>query len=238
LKTPDRSPAAALLASPDSLQVVWLHLFAAGNPPGPRSAWEALWPPAAARLSGMGLPAVWSMTTHDWLIDRLKGSGFIECGRVVAYDRHLPAPETHARRTTPAVPLRETDLPSIERLDLAAFAPPWQMDSEALRETLRRSIFSAVIRRRQNVVGYLMASPTARGVHLTRLAVHPDEQNRGVGRELLTSLVNHCREQGAARITVNTQIENRRSQRLYRSLNFSETGDSYPVFRFDLARAA
>jgi ribosomal protein S18 acetylase RimI-like enzyme len=223
-----------MLAAPDGLQTAWLHLFAAGNPPGPRAGWDALWPHAAARLAADGLPSVWAMTTLDWLIDLLKCSGFDECGRIVAYGLRLPYPVAARGRFQAATPLRETDLPSVERLDRSAFAPPWQMDFDALCETFRRSIVAAVVRRGADVAGYLTASPTARGVHLTRLAVHPDEQNRGLGRELLTYLVDQCRRGGIPQITVNTQIENHRSQRLYRSLGFCRTGDAYPVFRSDL----
>ncbi len=41
------------------------------------------------------------------------------------------------------VPLRAEDLPAVETLDRRAFEPPWQMDSDALRETLERSLLSA-----------------------------------------------------------------------------------------------
>jgi ribosomal-protein-alanine N-acetyltransferase len=109
--------------------------------------------------------------------------------------------------------MQESDLPEVERLDHAAFSPPWQMDSEALKETWKQSILATILRREGQIAGYLMASHTAHGVHLTRVAVHPREQNKGLGRILITHLLNSFHHQGAPRITVNTQIENRRSQR-------------------------
>ncbi len=236
-KKPDGSPAAALLASPDRLRVVWLHLFAAADPPGARAGWDSLWPQARTSLAGMGLSSVWVMTTQEWLIDLLKGSNFLECSRVVAYSKRPSRIRTERGRMASVVTLQESDLPFIEQLDHAAFEPPWQMDSDALRETLRRSILATVLRLEERIAGYLMATPTPQGVHLTRLAVHPKEQNKGIGRALITHLLNHFLRQGAPRITVNTQIENRRSQRLYRWLGFSEMGESYPVFRFDLPPA-
>jgi ribosomal-protein-alanine N-acetyltransferase len=233
LKKPDGSLSAALLASPDRLQVAWLHLFAAGNPPGARAAWNRLWPEAQAGLARLEVPCVWVMTTLDWMIDLIRESGFAETGRVVAYalrpSRLIPTGGDLGSLS----PMQESDLPEIERLDQAAFSPPWQMDSEALRETRERSVWTAVLRREGEIAGYLMASRTPQGVHITRVAVHPREQNKGAGRLLLTRLLNVFCRQGAPRITVNTQIDNHRSRRLYRSLGFAETGESYPVFRID-----
>jgi ribosomal-protein-alanine N-acetyltransferase len=216
--------------------VAWIHLFAAGIPPGARSAWYRLWPHAAAALAGMGLSCVWAMTAESWLIDLLEGSGFGERGRVVAFAHRPSRIRTEGGPASAVAPLQESDLPAIERLDRAAFGPPWQMDPEALRETWSRSILATIVRREGRIAGYLMASPTPHGVHLTRLAVLPEEQSKGIGRALLSHLVNHFQSRGAPRITVNTQMENLRSQQLYRSLGFSESGESYPVFRLDLHR--
>jgi ribosomal protein S18 acetylase RimI-like enzyme len=233
LKKPDGSFSAALLTSPDRLQVAWLHLFAAGAPPGARAAWNRLWPEAKGGLARMKVPFIWVMTTLDWMIDLIRASGFTETDRVVAYAL-LPARPIPADGDGGALsPMEETDLQEIERLDQAAFSPPWQMDSEALREMRERSIWAAVLRREGVIAGYIMASRTPQGIHITRVAVHPRDQNRGVGRLLLVRLINLFHRQGVPRITVNTQIENRRSRRLYQSLGFTGTGESYPVFRID-----
>lgn len=229
--------AASLLASPDRLRVAWLHLFAAGNPPGTRAAWDRLWPETKTTLIRMDVPSVWVMTTEDWLIDLLSGSGFIETGRVVAYSLRPSHLRPVSARAAPITPMQESDLVEVEQLDHAAFSPPWQMDSEALQETRERSILATIFRREGKIAGYLMASHTPHGVHLTRVAVLPQEQNKGVGRLLITHLLNYLHHQGAPRITVNTQIENRRSRRLYRALGFAEMGESYPVFRIDLRPA-
>ena len=234
LKEPDGTTVASLLASPDRLRVAWLHLFAAGNPPGARAAWDLLWPTAERILTGMGLPSVWAMTTQEWLIGLLKGSGFVDHGRVVAYSQQPSRMRSEGGRTASVGLLSESDLPEVERLDHAAFAPPWQMDAEALRATWERSVLATLLRLEGRIAGYLMAVATPQGVHLTRLAVHPDQQNMGIGRALIFHLLNHFHRLGAPRITVNTQIENRRSQRLYSSLGFREMEESYPVLRIDL----
>ena len=86
-------------------------------------------------------------------------------------------------------PISESDLSVIERLDQAAFAPPWQMDGDALRETWRRSIWASGFHREGRLAGFLLATPTPQGVHISRLAVHPEHQNKGIGRSLTGCLL-------------------------------------------------
>jgi ribosomal-protein-alanine N-acetyltransferase len=225
---------ASLLASPDQLGTAWLHLFAADSPPGAAAAWRQLWPEAEKILSGMELDSVWAMATQPWLRALLKGDGFSDRGTVIAYCQQpvTALPETEPMKQI--VPLRGEDLPAVEALDRSAFEPPWQMDTDALRETLERSLLSAGLVGEGRISGYLMAVATPHGVHLTRLAVDPRDQGRGFGRALTAYAVNHFYRLGAPWITVNTQSGNRRSRQLYHSMGFSEMQETYPVLRIDL----
>jgi ribosomal protein S18 acetylase RimI-like enzyme len=230
----DGSTAASLLASPDGLGTAWLHLFASETPPGAPAAWSLLWPAAQQILSRMRLASVWAMATQPWLLNLLQSSGYARSDTVIAYCQQpsqlWPVSELMQRID----PLREEDLPAVEILDRAAFAPPWQMDSDALRETLKHSLLAAAFRSEGRIAGYFMAVATAHGVHLTRLAVDPRDQNRGIGRAMTAFVLNHFYRQNAPWITVNTQSENRRSRRLYRSMGFSEMQETYPVLRIAL----
>jgi len=182
----------------------------------------------------MGLPAVWAMTTQPWLMDMLQESGFSGCGRVVAFSRQAHQTFPEGEDGISVVEMREADLSPVEQLDHLAFLPPWQIDSDALRVTFERSMLAIVHRSEDRVTGYLMAGAAPQGLHITRIAVHPEYQRKGIGRGLLIRLLDFGRRRGALRFTVNTQHDNHRSRKLYRSLGFYELGESYPVFRFDL----
>jgi ribosomal protein S18 acetylase RimI-like enzyme len=61
-------------------------------------------------------------------------------------------------------------------------------------------------------------------VHLT-LVVHPGWQGRGVGRALLTSLIEWARTAPAVeKIELNVRSSNTAAQTLYRKLGFTEIG--------------
>jgi ribosomal-protein-alanine N-acetyltransferase len=234
LKKPDGTFSASILISPDQLGVAWLHLFAVSVPQGLPAAWDLLWKEAQTILTGMHLTSVWVMTTHGWLIHLLYHSGFSECGRVIALGRPAGLAQPAQREAGSIAPMAAADLADIERLDHDAFQPPWRMDSDALRATFERSLLSFVHRSGEHLSGYLMTAAAPQGLHITRIAVHPELQRQGIGRALLARLLNESHPLGARRITVNTQIENQRSRQLYHAMEFFETGETYPVFRFDL----
>ncbi len=233
LRAPDGKPAAAILVSPDGLGVAWLHLFAASDPPGYRPAWLDLWAEAKRQFAENPPASVWAMTTQAWLIDLLLESGFSGHGRVIAFSRHAFGARPSGPEEASIAPMAEADLPPVEQLDHRTFSTPWQMDSDALRTTLERSLLAAVHRTGNRITGYLMASDAPQGLHITRIAVDPEFQRRGIGRALLIHLLRFGQRRGALRITVNTQHDNPRSLRLYRSMGFSEFGESYPVFRWN-----
>jgi ribosomal-protein-alanine N-acetyltransferase len=198
-------------------------------------AWIALWAQAKSLLEEKHLSSVWTMTAHTWLIELLLENGFSGRGRVIAFSRQVYHPLPEDADGSSIAPMQEADLPSVEQLDHLAFIPPWQMDTDALRETLDRSLLAIVHRTGNRVTGYLMAGAAPQGMHITRVAVHPEHQRQGIGRALLVRLLRFGRRRGALRITVNTQSDNPRSRRLYRSLGFSEMGETYPVFRYDFS---
>jgi [ribosomal protein S18]-alanine N-acetyltransferase len=231
LKNPDGTLAASMLISPDRLGIAWLHLFAVSDPHNLPAAWEALWKEANTILAGMHLSSVWVMTTHDWLIHLLFQSGFSEHSRVIALGRPAAREQPSGGESAALAPMTAADLTGVKRLDHRAFQPPWRMDSDALRATFDCSLLAFVHRSGDRPDGYLMAAAAPQGMHISRIAVHPGLQRRGIGRALLIRLLNESCLLGARRITVNTQIENQSSRRLYRAMGFSETGETYPVFR-------
>lgn len=235
LQKSDGTETASLLVCPDRFDVAWLHLFAADAFPGAQMAWELLWPAASETLRAIGVDRVWVMTTQSWFAALVRESGFQYAGHVVALMQTPALNPDAAGNDGRVVPIREADLPAIEILDHAAFGIPWQMDSDALRETRNRSILATAFRSEGRILGYQMTVPTAQGVHLARLAVDPSRQRQGIGRLLTAHLLRYFGQRGAPRVTVNTQAENESSLRLYRSLGFQPMGDDYPVYCCTLA---
>jgi ribosomal protein S18 acetylase RimI-like enzyme len=80
------------------------------------------------------------------------------------------------------------------------------------------------------LVGYWAQTLAAdREAHLARLAVHPEFHGRGVGRFLLADAIEYARSEKLRSILLNTQTDNQRALKLYRSFGFRPTGRIVPI---------
>ncbi|WP_192810165.1 GNAT family N-acetyltransferase [Actinomadura rudentiformis] len=60
--------------------------------------------------------------------------------------------------------------------------------------------------------------------HVSMVAILPEIWGQGIGRQLLTALVDEARNRGYERIQLFTQADNARGHALYERLGFSRTG--------------
>jgi len=80
------------------------------------------------------------------------------------------------------------------------------------------------------LVGYELSTPTKAGAHLVRLVVRPWLHGRGVGSALLAQAIRGYQARGLTHVTLNTQVDNKPSQILYRKFGFVPTGEKTPVW--------
>jgi aminoglycoside 3-N-acetyltransferase I len=71
-------------------------------------------------------------------------------------------------------------------------------------------------------------------VYIYDVYVAPADQDRGVGRRLMDSVIAQCRQDGAAEAWVGTDLDNQAAQRLFVAAGASP-GEEYIQFEFDLA---
>lgn len=119
------------------------------------------------------------------------------------------------------------DLDAIGRIEAAVFGNPWE-----------RSAFSDEIERPmaiveladgdRGVVGYSctwhVVAAGEMEAHLLRIAVDPAFQRRGLGRDLLASVLARASEHGATRVLLEVGASNRPARSLYEALGFTEIG--------------
>jgi len=74
------------------------------------------------------------------------------------------------------------------------------------------------------VVGFGILSVAAKEAHLQNIAISPDCQGMGFGRELLTTLVEHAKELSARVIFLEVAVDNSSALSLYLSNGFKEIG--------------
>lgn len=117
-------------------------------------------------------------------------------------------------------------------LDHTAFPWLWWNSREEFLAYARMPFVEIWVGRLEGrVTSYLGLTHFRRWSHLDRIAILPDVQGQGLGRESLAFAVRRMLQSGADRVGLSTQKENIRSRHLYEKSGFRETPElNYDVF--------
>ena len=177
----------------------------------------------------------YALTDQNWLQASLSEAGFAHCDSIRFYERRGPVPQPQ-HRPARLLPADRSDIPHLARVDAAAFEPLWRMGVAEFGRLYEECHVEVAVRDGKRV-GYAALNLYTDGdrrdeksAQLVRLAVHPQAQELGIGRQLLVSSLCHANSLGIYRVLLNTQESNRHSQRLYESVQFRKRGRAVPVY--------
>ena len=215
----------------DASEVAWLRAVVMEDGLSANVLLDVLLPSllAALRLQGIGKLAC--MAWADWLSDKLPEHNFSPMTRVVTLCQNEavfpPRPSMNGILVREAEP---AELDTITALDHAAFGAEWWYSGTTFFRAMQHPTRFIVAECSDQPVGYGFGHSCGARAHITRLAVHPEQQGHGIGTQLLEALITHFRAQGAETITLNTQTDNEDALHLYRRFGFTATGDEVTVF--------
>ncbi|MEX1248029.1 MAG: GNAT family N-acetyltransferase [Anaerolineales bacterium] len=226
---------AALACPPDPPGVAWIRLFASATRFDPGEAWTTLWPRAVEQLR-RSVRYVAAIPLQDWFRDLLTKSQFQHAHNVVVLE-WLPDGDISSASLEGDLAIRQmgvADITGVFSVDRAAFAPLWQHSEEAVSRAFEQSGFATVIEENSRVVAFQISTRSSQGLHLARLATHPDHQSRGLAKALVRDVQRQALKRKDPLLSVNTQDNNRPSLALYEKLGFHLTGSQFPVFQYNL----
>lgn len=224
---------AALACPPDPPGVSWIRLFAASRKPGREAAWKLLWGAAQEQLSESS--EVVAIPLHDWFSDLLAESQFEHIDDVVVLDWQesygFGSPNQKEKRAA-IREMRSEDLLAVHAVDHAGFPPLWHHSLDTIQLAFNQAAVATVIELEHDIVAYQISTLSSQGLHLARLAVHPNWQGRHLALSLVENLQEHIIREDVPRLTVNTQQSNEPSLGLYKKAGFRLTGEAFPVYHF------
>jgi [ribosomal protein S18]-alanine N-acetyltransferase len=212
----------------------WLRLAALQDFARPEVVLGALWEALRDDLAARGVNVFAALVLNRWLDPEMPKLGFNYLEDVVTLQRNghnLPTPPVHNVRIRRGY---LEHLPDMLQIDHAAFAPPWQLSHDELRQSQRQAESCTLARVDGHYVGYQVSTRSDSSAHLARLAVVPGYQGQRIGAALLHHMIDSFNERGVNSITVNTQHSNRHSQRLYQRYGFRRNGFDLPIWLYDL----
>lgn len=123
-------------------------------------------------------------------------------------------------------PLTAADLDQLDRLEHALFeAAAWSRASFAEElEATGRWYLGAERTADGALIGYAGIWFDGYDAQVMTIAVDPVHQGHGLGRQLLTALVGHAREVGAAEVLLEVRVDNAPAIHLYESSGFRMLG--------------
>jgi [ribosomal protein S18]-alanine N-acetyltransferase len=118
--------------------------------------------------------------------------------------------------------MRGNDVPDVVAIERASYQFPW---SEGIfRDCLRVGYLCRVVTVTRRVTAYGVMSFGAGEAHILNLCVSEDHRCRGVGRRLLSSLIERASSAGMADAFLEVRPSNTAAIRLYLSLGFEQVG--------------
>jgi len=224
----------ALFAWSGVLPVAWVRLAAVDHTLDVGDWLDLAFPPLVGELRRRGVQQLVWMVHQDWMGSYLSARGFsvlTEVMTLVKSDRRVPGAGAADARLRPAL---DVDVSAIVAVDRVAFTPHWWHSEAATRRRVAEASHFILAEIAGEVVGYATGELRPSQAHLSRIAVHPAYQGRGIGAMLLRDVLRAFWRRGAEKISLNTQRDNRRSQGLYRRFGFEPTGDVLTAWRLRL----
>ncbi len=118
--------------------------------------------------------------------------------------------------------MRDSDLATVMRIELRAYDYPWTYG--IFQDCLRYGYCCWVFERDNCVDGYGVMSIAAGEAHILNLSVRPEARRHGLGRKILSFLIDLARRHDADTVLLEVRPSNRAAIGLYHQLGFNEVG--------------
>jgi ribosomal-protein-alanine N-acetyltransferase len=115
-----------------------------------------------------------------------------------------------------------SDLNEVMEIEKTSFKLPWKK-AFFLYDMNRPHAFCLVAKENSRLVGYLIAWKIEEQLHLANIAAHPDERRKGIGSQLLKTILEIGKEVNCNNIFLEVRESNIPAQNFYRKFGFVHT---------------
>src|SRR5262249_15198969 len=120
--------------------------------------------------------------------------------------------------------MRPDDLDEVIEIERASFSMPWSRGAFLYELQQNRVARCMVMREGSHVVGYLCLCEIGDELHITNVAVHPDQRCRAIGGSRLTGLLADARGRELKLVVLEVRPSNHEALTLYESFGFQVMG--------------
>ena len=128
----------------------------------------------------------------------------------------LESPELHYRM------MDVSDLTSVMEIEVQAYQYPWSL--AIFQDCIKAGYHCWVAELDDQIIGYAVFINAVQECHLLNLCVNPTLQGRGLGRKLLSNVLENAKESNAKCVFLEVRPSNTYAMQLYESEGFNEVG--------------
>lgn len=220
----------------DPLPAFWVRFAAIRRTPHAQDILGAMLEAVMPFLRESGAETLGWLAVESWPDELLPALGFRRANWITTFIKDgVDTPPVETSEVT-VRPVLIGEMEALAEIEVAAFEPLWRYSAGGLRLAYRHAICFDVALIAEKIVGfqYSVSNSAGAGAHLVRITVHPAFQGMGVGSALLQAAFGTYRRRGLNRVSLNTQLDNIASHRLYEKFGFYRTGDQLPIWVLDL----
>lgn len=111
--------------------------------------------------------------------------------------------------------MQVSDLDAVLAIEKLCFPTPWSRFAFQTELTENHYALYIVGKIDGQIVAYAGTWIILDEAHITNVAVHPEWQGKGLGKEILLALLSRAKERGATRATLEVRKQNTTAQQLY-----------------------
>ena len=133
--------------------------------------------------------------------------------------------------------IKKKDFPTILKIDDKCFLKFWKVSGGDIKRIFndpKRKVYAYLAIYGERYVGYIMGGGNREEGNIGRIAVLPDFQGLGIGRQMLATVLHKMRADGIQRVNIHTQFDNEKANALYKDFGFRETGLGLDIYLTDI----
>ena len=232
----ERAVIACLAAAADPPPAAWVRVAAIQSGQQPQSLLKLMLQQVVPYLRDSGIRELGWFPVRLWPEQWIMNLGFRQVNRIVTFFKEgteIPSlPDNGIEIRNAEV----TDMSELAALEEEAFHPLWRHSAQGLRLAFWQSQSFKLAEIGGRIVGfyYSVEGINRESAHLVRITVARGLQNQGIGSALMASALDSFGRRGVRQVTLNTQVDNVSSHRLYQRFGFRRMEDELPVWALEL----